>query len=244
MLRLTFNGYRLDLGSGGSFPAENKGITSLPDGVYEVDLSSFVDSGQSVAITSNYLSIKPKVPTGPVNQAFYLYDRETKGISGIRAEPAFFFRLRMLMPQFMEETIQLTVKEAAPWMNIAKSEKSVNHTGAAFVASVILEFGDNPPEDPTNSLSWKTFGKAVNKPVFGAIGVKSTTGKEQVAFVLGQSLDGEDLFVLEGIGNGEQTVSSSPVSEWDDFVVPENYETGWDSLPYYSPKDTAVEKSA
>jgi len=73
-----------------------------------------------------------------------------------------------------------------------------------------------------------------SKPVSGAIGIKSRSGGGHVAFVVGQSADGNYLYMLGGNQSNSVQVSRYKKDVWDHFVVPSSYNTDNATLPVYT----------
>jgi uncharacterized protein (TIGR02594 family) len=107
---------------------------------------------------------------------------------------------------------------------------------ASFVSWVMKQHGYTPPQNAMRALSWMNFGKYVAKPTFGTIGVKSRDGGGHVAFVVGQSRDGNFLYVLGGNQNDEVNILHYDRNVWGKFVVPIGYDAKNDILPVYNKK--------
>ncbi len=92
-------------------------------------------------------------------------------------------------------------------------------------------------ESPKNasSLSWRNWGTEIDNPVYGAVAVKSRNGGGHVGFVVGQSENGEDLYILGG--NQAHEVNVRPYAkDLFRFFVPEGYDIpGYsEDLPVYN----------
>ena len=98
------------------------------------------------------------------------------------------------------------------------------------------QHGYTPPQYAMRAISWKDFGESLNKPVFGAIGIKRRRGGGHVAFVAGQSRDGKNIYMLGGNQNDEVNITSYRKSVWDKFVIPNNYYNRHGLLPVYNGK--------
>ena len=105
---------------------------------------------------------------------------------------------------------------------------------ASFVAWVMKENGHFAVENAFRAKAWSSFGKKINDPIYGAIGIKTRRGGGHVAFVVGQSSDGKYLFMLGGNQGDMVQVKKYPISVWSTFVVPENFNTDDINLPVYS----------
>ena len=266
MLTLSFNGYRLDLSSGGNYPAEVRRITLLPEGRYEVEISNINKPFTPPLLPQNHLKLRTLFPLAALDTASYIYDHDISGVSGLKVDPSFFFRLRALMPSFVSGKVVLSIKYAAPWMEIAKGElgqsevagkkanpkileyfKSSKFWGkddsggknawcASFVSWVMEKYGSKPPKSAFRAKSWKSFGKEVKSPIYGAIGIKSRKGGGHVGFGIGKSQDGKHLYILGGNQSDEVNISRYSKDVWEKFVVPTAYDPSKDSLPTYTKK--------
>ena len=167
-------------------------------------------------------------------------------------------------------TMALPVTTKTPWMTLANKEigqaevngkkanprileyfKSSKYWGtddtgernawcASFIAWVMEQSGYTPPKKAYRAKNWANFGKKIQNPVYGAIGVKDRKGGGHVAFVIGKSTDGKHLFMLGGNQEDRVQVKRYPLSVWTSFVVPINYDTSRANLPVYTkPASTA-----
>lgn len=110
----------------------------------------------------------------------------------------------------------------------------------SFAAWVMSEHGYTPPKNAFRAKAWKNFGKKIDAPVYGAIGIKSRVGGGHVSFVFGQSSDGKHLFMLGGNQDDTVKISKYNVDVWTDFVVPADYDSSADSLPVYEGPQSAA----
>ncbi|MDO6777199.1 TIGR02594 family protein [Shewanella sp. 3_MG-2023] len=106
----------------------------------------------------------------------------------------------------------------------------------SFVAWVMKQNNFEPVKNAFRAKEWTNFGKPIYKPVYGAIGIKSRQGGGHVAFVVGQSADGNYLFMLGGNQSNSVKVSKYKKEVWDDFVVPSNFDASSTHLPIYTQK--------
>ncbi len=105
---------------------------------------------------------------------------------------------------------------------------------ASFVAWVMKENGYVAVENAFRAKAWSNFGKKIDSPIYGAIGIKSRRGGGHVAFVVGQSSDGQHLFMLGGNQGDMVNVKKYPLSVWDSFVVPDDFNPEGIGLPIYN----------
>ena len=103
-----------------------------------------------------------------------------------------------------------------------------------FVAWVMKQHGFEPVNNAFRAKEWVNFGKPISKPVSGAIGIKSRSGGGHVAFVVGQSADGNYLYMLGGNQSNSVQVSRYKKDVWDHFVVPSSYNADNATLPVYT----------
>lgn len=111
---------------------------------------------------------------------------------------------------------------------------SENAWCASFTSWVMEQHGYRAPQNAYRAKSWLKFGKSINKPIYGAIGVKSRVGGGHVAFVVGQSRDGKFLYMLGGNQKDEVNIRSYDKSLWENFVVPIDYDVKNNLLPFYN----------
>ena len=105
---------------------------------------------------------------------------------------------------------------------------------ASFVAWVMKENGYVAVENAFRAKAWSNFGKKIAAPIYGAIGIKSRQGGGHVAFVVGQSNDGQHLFMLGGNQGDMVSIKKYPLSVWDSFVVPSDFNPDGIGLPVYN----------
>src|SRR5262245_19267180 len=189
---------------------------------------------------------------------YYLFDASAKALVGIRVDTTFF----QSQPAPLHSMV-LCVRYASRWMQTALAEVGQSEVGgpkansrileyyaaagfwttddsgsdnawcASFVSWVMQRHGYALPANAYRALEWKNFGKKIDAPVYGAIGIKSRTGGGHVAFVVGKSADGKYLFMLGGNQGDEVNVCRYDKSAWDTFVVPSNFDNAQESLPVY-----------
>ena len=197
----------------------------------------------------NFTAIRP----------YYLFDTSATGLAGIRVDSMFFQSQGTPM-----ESMVLCVHYSARWMQTALAEVGqsevagpkanarireyfaasgfwgTDDTGAenawcgSFVSWVMQRHGYALPTDPFRAKEWRAFGRRIDAPVYGAIGIKSRTGGGHVAFVVGKSADGKYLFMLGGNQTDEVNVTRYDKSAWDTFVVPDSFDNSQESLPIYT----------
>ena len=97
---------------------------------------------------------------------------------------------------------------------------------AAFVNSCVEDSGidgvePSKTDHPARALSWRKWGKKIDKPVYGAIAVKKRKGGGHVGFVAGIQEDGK--IVLLG-GNQDDSVNYTAYSSKLTFHLPKGYE--------------------
>lgn len=108
----------------------------------------------------------------------------------------------------------------------------------SFVAWVMQQNNIEPVKNAFRAKEWANFGKSITKPVYGAIGIKSRQGGGHVAFVVGQSPDGNYLYMLGGNQSNSVNVAKYNKDVWDSFVVPSNFDATSASLPIYTQKSS------
>lgn len=202
----------------------------------------------------------------------YLYDFHATPILGIQTEQSFFICLDHSHTFSRAREYSLKIRYAAPWMKTALQElgqkelsgskanprileyfKSSKFWGkddtgganawcASFTSWVMQQSGYTPPENAFRAKAWENFGKVIEKPVYGAIGIKSRTGGGHVAFVVGQSADGQHLYMLGGNQSDEVNVSRYARNVWSTFVVPSDYDATLDTLPVYNKAATSADR--
>lgn len=197
-------------------------------------------------------------------QPFYLFDNSAKPLSGIQVGPAFFRCFDTTPQYASSNRPLLNVSYSSPWMLTAKGELGQNEVSgkkanprilsyfksskfwgtddsgaanawcASFVAWVMQQNGYQPPKNAFRAKAWSEFGKKINDPVYGAIGIKSRKGGGHVAFVVGASSDGQYLYMLGGNQDNEVNISRYSRSVWDTFVVPTGFAEQRESLPIFN----------
>lgn len=197
-------------------------------------------------------------------QPFYLFDNSAKPLSGIQVGPAFFRCFDTTPQYPSSNRPLLNVSYSSPWMLTAKGELGQNEVSgkkanprilsyfksskfwgtddsgaanawcASFVAWVMQQNGYQPPKNAFRAKAWSEFGKKINDPVYGAIGIKSRKGGGHVAFVVGASSDGQYLYMLGGNQDNEVNISRYSRSVWDTFVVPTGFAEQRESLPIFN----------
>ncbi|MBH0059433.1 TIGR02594 family protein [Pseudoalteromonas sp. SWXJZ94C] len=88
----------------------------------------------------------------------------------------------------------------------------------SFVAWVMKKNNMDPVKNAFRAKEWASFGKSISAPVYGAIGIKSRKGGGHVAFVVGQSADGNYLYMLGGNQSNSVNVAKYKKEVWDSFV--------------------------
>lgn len=258
-----FNGYQITPRPGTSFPASVSGVGvsrfSLPEGVYSATMvngaapNRFSQPMVQRQVTLP-LSSRPPLLFAFGGDAVFGLKVDPAAMSYLSTGPAFLD---------IEPEVTVHVRYAAPWMRHAFAElgekeipgakanpkilsyfQSARFWGtddsggqnawcASFVSWVMDQSDYESPKAAFRARSWASFGKALSEPVFGAIGVKSRRGGGHVAFVVGKSEDGKDLFMLGGNQSDEVNISCYPRDVWSSFVVPSDYDSSGDSLPVY-----------
>lgn len=103
----------------------------------------------------------------------------------------------------------------------------------SFVAWVMQKNNLMPVPKAFRAKEWINFGRKIDHPVYGAIGIKSRKGGGHVAFIVGQSEDGEHYYMLGGNQDDQVKISRYPRSVWTTFVVPLAYDAEGRDLPVY-----------
>ena len=103
-----------------------------------------------------------------------------------------------------------------------------------FAAWVMKENGIDPVAKAFRAKEWKNFGKTINPPVYGALGIKSRRGGGHVSFVMGQNKAGNKLFMLGGNQDDQVKISEYDKDVWDTFVIPTDYDETGGTLPVYT----------
>lgn len=114
----------------------------------------------------------------------------------------------------------------------------------SYVAWVLKRHNIPPVPRAYRAKEWLKFGKRIDSPVYGAIGIKERKGGGHVAFIVGRSRDGERYFMLGGNQRDMVQVMSYPKRVWTGFVVPIDYDlTGRDLPVYEAPAELAGRES-
>lgn len=121
---------------------------------------------------------------------------------------------------------------------------AVNAWCGCFVAWVMKESGNPVTDKAFRAKSWAEYGKKINEPVHGAIGVKSRKGGGHTAFIVGKSKDGKYFYMLGGNQSDQVKVSKYRKEDWDTFVVPSDYNTTDAILPVYSKQASDANKES
>jgi uncharacterized protein (TIGR02594 family) len=103
----------------------------------------------------------------------------------------------------------------------------------SFVAWVMKQNNIQPVAKAYRAKQWKRFGKKIDQPVYGAIGIKSRKGGGHVAFIVGQSQDGTKYYMLGGNQNNKVQISEYPKKVWEAFVFPSQHDASNGTLPVY-----------
>lgn len=109
----------------------------------------------------------------------------------------------------------------------------------SFVAWVMQQHNINPVNNAFRAKEWKNFGKKIQRPVYGAIGIKSRKGGGHVAFIVGQAKDGSKYYMLGGNQKDKVQILEYPKNVWETFVFPNNHDAKKGVLPVYDGKNTA-----
>ncbi|MET0389552.1 MAG: TIGR02594 family protein [Polyangiales bacterium] len=262
LCELSFNGYRLDTRAGRKFDA---GLVSakdvVPEGIYTMENGTanqpYRPKQQSM-LARDY-GLKPS-GQGNVTPRFHLLVTQAANRAGIRADPT--------LGALQLDGQLLSVRYSSPWMLTARAEvgqkeaagtqanprileyfKSSGFWGtddtgadnawcASFVSWVLKQHGYEPPANAFRATAWAGFGAKITDPVYGAIGVKSRKGGGHVAFVVGRSPDGKQLYMLGGNQGDKVQVAKYARSDWTSFVYPAGASVASESLPVY--KGTAA----
>lgn len=114
----------------------------------------------------------------------------------------------------------------------------------SFVAWVMKKNNIQPVGKAYRAKEWKNFGKKIDEPVYGAIGIKSGKGGGHVAFIVGRSEDGEKYYMLGGNQDNKVQISEYPIKVWDTFVFPPNHDATKGELPVHKGKTTKAGKES
>jgi uncharacterized protein (TIGR02594 family) len=114
----------------------------------------------------------------------------------------------------------------------------------SFVAWVMKKNNIKPVAKAFRAKEWKKFGTKIDKPVYGAIGIKSRKGGGHVAFIVGKSEDGKKYFMLGGNQDDKVQISKYPKKVWDTFVFPPNHDATKGELPVHKGKTSKAGKES
>ena len=114
----------------------------------------------------------------------------------------------------------------------------------SFVAWVMKQHGIKPVAKAFRAKQWITFGKKLDQPVYGAIGVKSRKGGGHVAFIVGKSKDGKEYYMLGGNQDDKVQISIYPKKVWTTFVFPSGYDSSKLTLPVFKEKASSAGREA
>ncbi len=103
----------------------------------------------------------------------------------------------------------------------------------SFVAWVMQQNNIPPVNKAYRAKEWMNFGKKIETPIYGAIGIKSRKGGGHVAFIVGKSKDGSKYYMLGGNQKDQVQILEYQKNVWDAFVVPLNYDESQGDLPVY-----------
>lgn len=101
----------------------------------------------------------------------------------------------------------------------------------SFVAWVMQKNNIAPVRHAYRAKAWIDFGRKLEAPVYGAIGIKSRKGGGHVAFIVGQSADGASYYMLGGNQQDKVQILRYPRHVWTTFVVPPHYDAAGRRLP-------------
>jgi uncharacterized protein (TIGR02594 family) len=111
----------------------------------------------------------------------------------------------------------------------------------SFVAWVMQQNNITPVKNAFRAKEWKKFGSRLKNPVYGAIGIKSRKGGGHVAFIVGQSKNGNSYFMLGGNQKDKVQILEYSKDVWEAFVFPKDYDASQSQLPVY--RGTSTEKA-
>jgi uncharacterized protein (TIGR02594 family) len=222
--------------------------------------------------TEYELRSTPSTNMTPVR--YHLFDGSSKARTGIQVDSTFFHAARSAAGGKGLDGLVLCVQFAAPWMLTALSQvgtkeapgkaadpqimgyfnaarfQTTDDSGkqnawcASFVSWVMKQHGYASPANAFRALQWETFGKKLEKPVYGAIGIKSREGGGHVSFVVGRSADSNFLFMLGGNQDDKVQITRYKRSVWSTFVAPDKFDGTTESLPLYTqPADAAASEA-
>lgn len=250
-MNIVFNGLSVYLPTGKTFSATNHLIPELTNkGISVFTLTK---------VNEQLYRLNPKSPNQTSVPQMYIYDVRYRGCCiGIEVETSFFtnlnstreytFFIKQSAPWMDTAFSQLGQQEIAginkanpQILQYFKSSKfwgtddstAKNAWCASFAAWVMQKNGYSPPANAFRAKAWMKFGRQINSPIFGSLGIKSRSGGGHIAFVVGQSADKSSLFMLGGNQNDEVNISRYPINIWESFVVPDTYNSSRDFLPTY-----------
>ncbi len=102
----------------------------------------------------------------------------------------------------------------------------------SFAAWVLTNNGLVAPKNSFRAKEWLNFGQRLDKPVYGALGIKTRTGGGHVSFIVGQSEDGTKYYMLGGNQGDAVNVREYSADVWSGFVFPAGAVLGAE-LPIY-----------
>jgi len=114
----------------------------------------------------------------------------------------------------------------------------------SFVAWVMKQNGIRPVAKAFRAKEWKNFGKKIDEPVYGAIGIKSRRGGGHVAFIVGRSEDGNSYYMLGGNQDDKVQISKYPKKVWSTWVFPSGHDASRGTLPVYEGKESGAGREA
>ena len=109
-----------------------------------------------------------------------------------------------------------------------------------YVAWVLKSNGLPIVKSSYRAKEWLDYGITLDKPVLGSIGVKSRVGGGHVGFVVGQSGDGEYIYLLGGNQDNSVKVSRYSKIGFEAFVFPDGQLSEFNELPLYIKKANKV----
>jgi uncharacterized protein (TIGR02594 family) len=209
--------------------------------------------------------LRPAHSTTMTPVGHFLFDDNSKLRTGIQVNSHFFYAARSVVGGKALDSLVLCVEYAAPWMRTALAEvgtreapgtaanpqileyfkaakfKTTDDTGeenawcASFVTWVMRRHGYTPPENPFRALAWENFGKKLNNPVYGALGIKRRKkGGGHISLVVGKSTDGKSLYMLGGNQDNRVNIARYDRDVWTSFVAPDKFDDTVESLPIYT----------
>ena len=113
----------------------------------------------------------------------------------------------------------------------------------SFVAWVMQQNNMEPVKNAFRAKEWASFGKPLDKPVYGAIGIKSRKGGP-CCFCRGPKSRWQLFIYARGNQSNSVNVAKYKKQLWDDFVVPANFDPSSASLPIYTQKASVAGSEA